>query len=187
MKSKLSVRMKSLGKIIYRLFTYALVILCTAVVIIGMREERTTFFGYSFFYIMSHSMDPVYPKDSLIAIKEADPDQIQIGDDITFLETGNKLVTHRVIEIFENYEESGMRGFETKGVNNSYIDEDIVYGGNVLGVVVYSVTWIGSVLGYIRQNVWLCCSLGGVLIIFLYLIKRLLTRQEKTDEATKQN
>lgn len=180
MNKKLANCIKKIGKIVGRLLTYALVMLCTAAVIIGVREERTTILGYSFFTVLSYSMDPVYPKDSLIAIKETDPDGIEVGDDITFLENATKLVTHRVVEIYEDYEGSGMRGFQTKGINNPYIDEEIVYGGNIIGVVVYSAPWIGSLSSYVRENLLFCCGLAAVLFIFLYIVKRLFSKNEES-------
>jgi len=123
-----------------------------------------TVFGYYIFKVLTSSMQSELPKGSLILCKPTDTGTIETGDDITFFVDKDTTVTHRVIAIYENYENSGQRGFETKGIENPHPDDDIVYADNVLGKVVWHIPNVDSTIGYFRKN-WLI-----MLLLFLGLI-----------------
>jgi signal peptidase len=117
----------------------------------GSRGGRDVF-GYSIFNVLTTSMQREIPKGSLVIVKDIGTDKIEIGDDITFLIDKNTTKTHRVIRIFEDYEGSGARGFETKGLENPLADEDIVYAANVVGKVVFHTKGIGDTLAWIKAR-----------------------------------
>lgn len=70
-------------------------------------------FGYQPYMVVSASMAQVYPVGSLIFVKDAQPEDIEVGDPITF-ETNSLVITHRVVAIDEENRE-----FTTKGDNNN--------------------------------------------------------------------
>lgn len=141
------------------------------------------FFGYSYFTILTKSMHSVMPKGSIVITKKVDSSEIQKGDDITYFKSDKSTVTHRVIEVFENYEESGMRGFKTKGVDNNTPDREIVYANNVVGKVVFFSPRLGALLKFIRENIWLVGGMVATLLItFISLQWLIKTRKEAKAE-----
>ena len=53
--------------------------------------------------VLSGSMEPTYHVGSLIYVKDADPQDVQIGDPITFKISDDTMVTHRVVAIAVSY------------------------------------------------------------------------------------
>jgi signal peptidase len=117
-------------------------------------NQTRIIFGYSAFAIASGSMTPDLPENSLAIVKVSDPAFIKVGDDIFFIRTDRNIVTHRVIGIEENYMQSGMRGFKTKGTANQEPDREIAYADNVIGKVIFHSPVVGSVLTYLKSHVW---------------------------------
>ena len=102
--------------------------------------------GITTMNMFTESMQDTLPKDSIIFIKKVDPKDLKIGDDITFFVNQQTTITHRIINIFDNYDNSGMICFQTKGTNNYASDDFIVYESNVVGRVVYHIPKVGGVL-----------------------------------------
>ena len=148
---------------------YVVLIFCIIAVYFFSDSDSSprNFFGYSYFTVLTTSMQSVIPQGSLIVTKNVNPNQIEIGDDITYLVNHNTTFTHRVVDIYENYQDTGMRGFQTQGVNNPVPDEEIVIAPNIVGVVKFHVTGLGSALTYIKYNLWLIIL---IFVIFLALI-----------------
>jgi len=92
--------------------------------------------------ILTSSMQPTYPPGTLIIVKPVEPDEIRIGDAITYqLESGKpEVVTHRVISIAAG--DDG-KTFVTQGDNNAIADAEAVLPVQVRGAVWYSVPYIG--------------------------------------------
>jgi len=109
--------------------------------------------GYRIFGVLTSSMESVIPRGSMVLVKETPAMELVVGDDITFLRADNNVITHRIIEIKENYEGSGQRGFVMQGVDNATADTDIVLAGNVIGKVTKSFPQIGTILGALRENI----------------------------------
>jgi len=135
------------------------------------KNQPRTVFGYSVFTVLTGSMRSEIPEGSLIITKYTDPNQIQVGDDITYLREDLSTVTHRVVEIYENYNNSGVRGFRTKGIDNPMADTNIIHPNNILGVVVFHVAGVGSFFVYVQQNPLLIVLIGVILIALVYTIR----------------
>jgi len=120
-----------------------------SIVIINPKAGHNLF-GYTFYIVSSHSMEPVFFKDDCIVVKRVNSvDEIEIGSDITFIRTSDgETVTHRVIEIITN--ENGDVEYITRGVHNSTADSGTVAFENVLGVRIKTVSWIGNLVSYFR-------------------------------------
>lgn len=71
------------------------------------------FFGYQPYMVVSASMQQSFPVGSLIFVRDATPEEIQVGDPITF-RSGTLTITHRVVAI-----DNENRVFTTKGDNNN--------------------------------------------------------------------
>lgn len=106
------------------------------------------------FYVMSNSMESVYPVGSVVIVKETPEDMLSEGDDITFYDYAitKSMVTHRIEEI-KSYEDGVEKVFVTKGVDNQYHDKNPVPYSNVVGKVVFSVPFVGFILSYFQANI----------------------------------
>ena len=148
-------------------FTLIVAVLASAI----FAKPGSSVFGYSYRSILTNSMASEMPPGTFVLTKfMKNPAEIKVGDDITFFMSDTKIVTHRVIAIHENYEDSGMTGFETQGIDNPKPDDDIVYEGNVIGKVIWRVRYLGAILQTIADQ-WLYVA-GGVLLLFtiIYLL-----------------
>lgn len=114
----------------------------TAVIIIAIALTVLHFAGIKGFTIESNSMAPIYPTNSFVLVKETMPDEIDVGDIITYVfnEEGI-LVTHRVISV-----DSESKAFITKGDNNNVQDPEPILWDNVVGKAVFGIPKIGTVM-----------------------------------------
>jgi signal peptidase I len=161
------------------LFYTALLAVLVVGLVFGAQGGRNLF-GYSLFTVLSGSMQREIPQGSLVIVREVkDMADIQVGDDITFMKDKDTTVTHRVERIFEDYEGSGERGFETKGLENPLPDKEIVYAANVLGRVVYHIAGVGDTLVWIRDRWILVAGLVAGLIVLYGTLKILFSGGNK--------
>ena len=84
--------------------------------------ESPSIFGYSIYYVLTESMEPEIMAGEMILGKSANPQDLQVGDVITYKgETGSlkdKIITHKIIEIDGD-------SFTTQGVANDFPDPPI--------------------------------------------------------------
>lgn len=93
--------------------------------------------GYSVFRVMTGSMEPAIPEDSLLVVKKTPPEEIVPGDVISFFSPDPALEgavnTHRVVRIEE---ENGKYLFITKGdanvIEDIYPPDDSLLVGRVV-------------------------------------------------------
>lgn len=102
-------------------------------------------FGLTPYMVTSGSMEPEYPVGSLIYVKEVPPEQIDVGDVITFrLTDGQTVATHQVYEADRVQEE-----FRTQGINNRDSEGNILHDAepvkytSVLGCPVTVIPYLG--------------------------------------------
>ena len=139
--------------------------------------------GFSAMTVLTRSMQDVYPQDALIITRRVDPHTIGVGDDITFLMPNNTTITHRVVGIRQNYQNTGLPGFETMGTMNGSPDAEVVAAANVVGRVIFSSLFLGNTILFIRGNIWLICIfmvLGGALI---FVLRKLIFGSELPEEV----
>jgi len=139
----------------------------------GSEQGAGKKFGpFAYNTILSSSMKSVYPKGSLVVSWAVKPDEplaagLNNGDDIVFAREDGTVIAHRIIEVMEDYEDSGQRAFRTQGTDNPEPDPWITGEVNVVGKVVWHMPVAGDVLAFIAENIfWV---LGGILGIFLLL------------------
>ena len=98
------------------------------------------------FVVLTASMTPAIAPGDVVIVDERDPTTIANGDVITFVRSGNEVpVTHRVIDVVDGPD--GV-AFETQGDANGAPDASLVPGGNVLGVVMLTIPYIGYVIQF---------------------------------------
>ena len=161
------------------LFYGGLVVLIIAVIAYSGNGSVKTFFGYSYMGVLTRSMQSEIPQNSIVLIKYTEPDSIHTGDNITYLTENGMTITHKVIQIFENYENSGAKGFQTKGVDNNIPDKDVVLAANVVGVVQTHIPYIGKVLMFIASNVWFVVILFVLFMGLSFTLRMYVTERKK--------
>ena len=128
---------ESLGELISNFISTFFI---TFFVIIAVGLVGLKMMGFNMLTVDSGSMEPLYPIDSLIFVKEVAPAEIDINDVVTYvLNEDGILVTHRVVAI-----DSANRYFTTKGDANLTNDGSPVLWDNVVGRVVFKVPKVGA-------------------------------------------
>lgn len=104
-------------------------------------------------------MEPAMKPGSLAVIQPVDPQDIRVGDVVTYRSgtEPNMPTTHRVIEVMHN-DESLM--FGTKGDANEDPDVNAVPAEDVLGRVWLSVPYVGYAMDFIKKPLGLGLLIG---------------------------
>ncbi|QEW01976.1 signal peptidase I [Microbacterium lushaniae] len=123
--------------------------------------------GGSAMTVLTQSMEPRLPPGTLVVIRPTDPDEIRVGDVITYqIRSGEAaVVSHRVVS--KTYE-NGELTFITKGDNNPDNDPEPVQAVQIRGTLWYSLPllgWVNSVLNGPNRVIVLAVVAGG---LFLY-------------------
>jgi len=106
-------------------------------------------------------MEPAFQTGDIVIIRDIHPDDIHIGDVITFHQSGNKYITHRVDAISH---EQGNTLFTTKGDANNTIDEEKVPASAIMGKKLFHIPFMGYAAAFMS-------STAG---IFLFIVLPLL-------------
>jgi len=177
---------KKVTSLIVDIIFYMMLILMIVIAVIFSRSDANNAHigGYRLLKVLTSSMQDVYPRGSIILVKNTPATELVIGDDITFISSGNKIITHRIHEIEENFDESGERGFVTKGVNNPTPDADVVIVPNVIGKVVKSFPKIGAILGWVGEHKAITVIFLASLLASIFFLK--IFWREKNKEKTPQ-
>lgn len=91
-------------------------------------KEYVNIFGFSFFKVMTGSMEPTIKKDDIIFAKITK--DVKENDIIVF-EKENVIITHRIIKIEENK-------IITKGDNNNS-DDEAIGKSEIIGKVIFTI------------------------------------------------
>jgi len=157
-------------------------ILCILIVAVIPGAEDgmpKSIFGFSFFNVITGSMGKEIPKDSLILVKYTDPNDLKIGDNITYLRDNEPSVTHKITEIYENYNDSGARGFQTWGNKNANPDKDVVPGDKVVGKAVFVIPALGAVWAFLAAHKLIAAIFVALCVIITVLIRITSAHQAK--------
>ena len=134
-------------------------------------ESPKTIMGYSFFTVLTSSMQNEIPKGSLIVAQRTEPRRLMVGDNITYIKGEGVTVTHKIVNTYENFRNSGSRGFQTKGVNNDSPDRELVYEKSVIGKVVLTLPVVGAVLTYFGDNINVILIILAIFAITVILLR----------------
>ena len=130
-------------------------------------------FGYEVYAVVSESMQPEYMVGSIIFTKQLPPEQVEVGDCITYRDN-DRFITHRVIGI-----DRGNQEFQTKGDSNRMPDRPVGYDRLVGRTSAFKIPY----LGYIA--VWIHKGAGGALIVISASVCIIRLRRRKTKDARK--
>lgn len=155
---------QSKGRKIYNIITTIMVaiVVVTAALLVGAKV-----IGFQTYSVLSGSMEPTYHTGSLIYVKKTDPQDIRVGDPITFVLDENLTVaTHRVIKIDEKNQH-----FYTQGDANEYPDASPVHYKNLIGKPVFTIPYLGYFAGYVQNppGRYLALAAAAIIILLVFL------------------
>jgi len=133
------------------------------------KEEMPKIMGYSYSIIVSGSMEPTQNINDLIITKEKNI--YEVNDIITF-KSGNKFVTHRIIEATDD-------GFITKGDANNVADTKIVTNEEIEGSIVFVIPKAGVLIEWVRSPLGVMIM---VIVIIMLVTVPYLTRKYKENK-----
>lgn len=199
MKSKSSFSINQIFKIVSKVLSWALflILLVAALFLLYYYVATKTYAAkgpgyepkFSIYTIISPSMTPkINVYDTIINIKVDNPEDIKVGDVITFISTSlltpGTTITHRVIGI--TTDESGNVCYQTKGDFNQVSDQACAKFSNVIGKVVMKIPQLGRVQFFLASKAgWLLCILVPALIIIGRDIMRITKLSTIKDTANK--
>ena len=113
-------------------------------------------FGYEIYGILSNSMEPEIMTGSIVYVEQVNADEIQVNDVITYKMNSDSdvVATHRVVSIEND-------AFITKGDHNKSVDAQPVGFNRLLGRVVLSIPFFGSLSLFTQSSVGLACIIIG--------------------------
>ena len=172
---------KIIKYIVNTIITIFVVLFLLMVCLQRFSNNEVSFFNYRLFTVASGSMAPQYNVGDVLIAKETAPEDIKIGDSLTYLGNSGtftgKVVTHEVTKIEKTT--SGEYIFHTKGKAN-LIEDPPVYEKQVYGVIV----WNPKILSFIYKIVGTQYGLFifVVLPIFYIIGSEMLTAMLENEE-----
>lgn len=173
-----------LKKIINVITTIAVVlVVALAMLLVGVR-----LLGFTPYTVISGSMEPMYHVGSLIYVKDVDPEDIEIGDAITFVLNEDLVVaTHQVYDI--DYENSH---FYTQGIANKDEDGNIlhdarpVHFNNLIGKPYFTIPYLGYVSDYLTKPPGMYIGISVLIVlIMLMFIPDIINKIDENDKKKK--
>lgn len=162
--------LSTIGNIIFTIVMIFFLLVAFLAVKSRISGNPPSIFGYGIYFVKTGSMEPTISTGSLVVVKARDSEDIKAGDVITFKseKTGN-LTTHRVMEVLAEDSLS----FRTKGDANNAEDPMAVNERDVLGVLVFSIPFLGYIINFLQSNI----AIIFIIIIFILLLFKLLNRK----------
>lgn len=131
--------------------------------------------------VLSGSMEPTYHVGSLIYVKDANPQDVQVGDPITFKISDDTMVTHRVVAV-----DTEAQIFQTKGDANDNVDGGAVAYENLVGKPVFTIPYMGYLAVYANTTTGMIVMVTVILVILiLTFLPDFLMKGDDEEEAKK--
>lgn len=133
-----------LPAMVFRAFMHIVCALMLAVVL-ALGVPRAL--GIHEFNVLTGSMTPTYPVGTLVFAMPCEPTEIAVGDVVSCVMNENlDVITHRVVA-----NDAAAGTITTRGDANNSDDAPTLYA-NVLGVVRFSVPYVGGIVDYVTNN-----------------------------------
>ncbi len=194
-KEKLTVReILNLISTIISWTVFVLLVICASFLLYYFVATKIfVYFGskyepkFSLYTIISGSMTPnINVYDVVVDVRVDDPEDIEIGDVITFYsdspEISGSTVTHRVISIIKD--SSGNYSYQTKGDYNLVEDSVPVTFDKIVGKVVLRIPQLGRVQFFLATSYgWLIVVLIPALYIIVKDIMKIIKLKKEDDDS----
>ncbi len=178
--------------IAFTVFVYlvAAAILIGAILFAFSTSQDKALFGFRYYNVITPSMSPTYNQGDMIFVKLCDASEIDVGDVITYNPSDNSetYLTHRVVKKIENYENTGVTCFQTKGDANKDPDEFLLSEAKIIGKVTFGIPMLGSIVAFIKLRWYLIVPIIIMIAVFFLLLKRyFLLGKEDEDKEKAEN
>lgn len=140
-----------ISKTVNVIFTLVCILL---IVIIIAQKLNFSIGGIRMYSVVTGSMEPEYKIGDIFFLKEESTDNINVGDDVTYVstygDTYGLTITHRVID--KRFSDDGKVYYTTKGTANMIQDVEIE-SSQILGKVLYK-TKVLSFINKVLNNIY---------------------------------
>lgn len=171
-------------QIIRTIFVYllALVIIAAALIFAASKSPQKSIFGYRYYTVLTPSMEPELSVGDVVIVKLKNAEDINTGDIITFNPSNDSTayLTHRVTEKLENYEETGVTCFKTKGDANKVEDGFLIDSSRVIGTVSFDIPKVGYAIRFLQLRWYLVLPLV-IMVLVLFRLLKIYFRKSKDD------
>ncbi len=175
-----------------KLLSIAVNVLCVAAIILSLaagwaaistpKGKAPSLLGCSMLTVLTGSMEPALPQNSLILVRETAPSQIRAGDIITFYTSiagySGVINTHRVVEVTQ---ENGAPAFYTQGDANPMPDAEPVRSSQLIGRVFFCSLPLGMAVSFLRQPVVFLLLILVPLLLIIFRSALQLVRMGKEE------
>ena len=172
-------------KVILRIINIAIVAIVAllAILIVGVRV-----LGLQLFTVLSGSMEPEYPTGSLIYVKEIAPEELAVGDVITYRLSDSTIATHRIVEITPDENDPDTFQYRTKGDANDSEDAVPVKSSQLIGTPVLTLPYLGFFANYIQSppGSYVALVIGAALLLFVFATDSLI-KDKRSSKDNKKN
>ena len=179
---------KKIGTLVGNITFYVLLIsVVLGITFFGLRAPDApprSIAGFSMMTVLSRSMEPTLPVRALVVTRRVDARTLEVGQIVTYLREGDTTVTHRIIEVIDNYQGSQQRAFRLQGDNNSTPDAEAVLAHNIIGEVIYSNLFLGQVVFFVQGHILPIVLFLILLILLSYVIKKFFFQPTTWHEET---
>lgn len=156
-------------------------VLVAVVVILAVAMAGARLVGLDIYAVLSGSMEPTYHTGSVIYVKKVKPEDLKVGEAITFAQSKDTVVTHRIVEVVKDPKAPGGLKFRTKGDANTAVDGQAVDARNVIGRPVFTIPLLGYVMTWIQRPPGLYVAIAvACLLILLLILPGALSKKDKT-------
>ena len=151
-----------------------LLLIVLSCVFVNRNSELPRIGNYSLLEVEGDSMYPRIRNGDLIAINRKKKETYEVGDIVTFVAEDGSIITHQIVKVEEDR-------YFTKGVNNTYQDNDYIEIRHIIGEYKgFRIPLIGYVVGFANTGfgyiVMVVIPLG---VIFGLVVKELLKEISK--------
>ncbi|WP_057761112.1 signal peptidase I SipW [Cytobacillus praedii] len=186
---------KILSSILTAILFINLVVMAILVISSKASRGEPQIFGYQLKSVLSGSMEPTFLTGSIIAVQPLEGEEkrsLKEGDVITFIDSEERLITHRVIGIKTSGEHVM---YETKGDNNNAADIDPVLSDNVQAIYSgFTIPYVGYFIDFAQSkegSAILLITPGLLLLVYAAFsiyqgLKELDPQKKKTDSDTEE-
>ena len=140
---------------------FGFIILVVLILIFFGLFNRGSLFGVRAYTVLSDSMQAQFPAGSVIFSSEVNPDELSVGDIITFTrESDGETVTHKIGKITHD-DKTGYDVYHTYGTTTGEYDEDPVHRNYIQGKYAFHIVGLGYFIQFLKSPI------GYILLILL--------------------
>ena len=168
-KSRKNVLKTVLSKILYIMFLimviYNIIFLINSTI---TKKDYLSIFGISINTMNSDKMKPEIFKNSIIISKTVESNELEVGDNITYV-VSNEIITSKIVNIIykDNEEKYITKYIQTYYPNNEEISINMIIGKEVL-----SIMGLGFIVKVAQSKIF-------TLIVLIFLLYKFLYNKEK--------